>query len=424
MGPTPLFWAPLDVAFLTEASALPRIPAQLPLTVHSWNPLLNTGTHYNVTHTTLLIFAPQAFLQWLGLSAALTQRLIAVVFFVLPGLALYALVRAVLGRDGWTLRGQGVAVVAASFYMFNLYLENVRLSLNMSALTAQTTLPALLALMIHAFDGRLGRRRFVSRLAPAALAAGRATDILLHDMEFEPGANKLRLYTPFPGTPVGNHRHLTFGLREGSVHAGRVQFTTSIHVPFPGAYQLEVRPYGREAGVTVGSIALDARIVELEAGDRLGEPTFSTVVDLDAGLHRIELDQQGSEQYAFRLSPVTGGSAASPERSVEVLERSPTSLTASVVTEGPAMLVFGESFDPRWTATVEGRELPHHTVNGFANGYELPGPGSYEVTLRFGPQSAFVSGAAISLASLGVIGAVAIGPAIWRRARARRTPAA
>ena len=255
------------------------------------------------------------------------------------------------------------------------------------------------------------------------IPAGRPTEVLLQAVELQPGANKLRLYTPFPGTPVGN-RQLTFGLREGSVYAGRLRFTSSIHVPFPGAYQLEVRPYGREASVKVGSIALDSRVVELEAGDRLGEPTFSTVVDLDAGLHRIELDQQGSEQYAFRLSPLTGGSAASPERSVEVLERSPTSLTASVAASGPAMLVFGESFDPRWTATVEGRELPHHTVNGFANGYELPGPGSYEVTLRFGPQSAFVSGAAISLASLAVIGAVAIGPAIWRRARTRRSSAA
>ena len=255
------------------------------------------------------------------------------------------------------------------------------------------------------------------------IPAGRPTEVLLQAVELEPGANTLRLYTPFPGTVVGD-RQLTFGLREGSVHAGRLRFTTSIHVPFRGAYQLEVRPYGREASVTVGSIELDSHIVELEAGDRLGEPTFSTVVDLEAGLHDIELDQQGSEQYAFRLSPVTGGSTVSPELSVDVLERSPTSLTARVAAGGPAMLVFGESFDPRWTATVGGSELPHHTVNGFANGYELPGAGSYEVTLRFGPQSAFVSGVAISLVSLGMIGAVTIGPAIWRRARTRRTPTA
>jgi hypothetical protein len=151
----------------------------------------------------------------------------------------------------------------------------------------------------------------------------------------------------------------------------------------------------------------------------LGEPTFSTTIDLEVGSHLIQVDQQGTEHYAFRLSPVRVTEVSGAAPIVTVHERTPTSMSARVTTEGPALLVFGESFDPRWIATAGGYELAHHTVNGFANGYELPAVGIHEVVIRFGPQEAFVLGASISLISLGAIFVVAVTLMVWLRVRAR-----
>ena len=61
-------------------------------------------------------------------------------------------------------------------------------------------------------------------------------------------------------------------------------------------------------------------------------------------------------------------------------------------------------------------------MNGFANGYELPAAGVYEVVIRFGPQDAFVRGAAISLTSLGIIFVVAVALVVWFRVRPHSSP--
>lgn len=251
------------------------------------------------------------------------------------------------------------------------------------------------------------------------ITAGQATDVVLEDVQISPGVNKLRLYTPYGGTVVGN-RQLSFGLRENSVQVGDLRYVTKIHVPFGTTYEFEVRPYGPETIVPLEQIGIDGQNVELQAVDVLGEPTFSTVIDLEAGPHEIQVDQKGTEHYTFRLSPIHVRERPDTEPIVSVLERTPSSLLVKVRTEGPALLVFGESFDPRWTATTGDYELSHHTVNGFANGYELPDAGVHEVAIRFGPQDAFVVGVVISLVSLVVICVFAAGLGVWLCVRTRR----
>jgi len=169
LGFAPIFWAPLDVMLISEDSALPRVPAQFHLSLHSWNPLLNTGTPYNVAHTAILVFGQQALLQAIGLTPAVAQRAVMILWFMLPGLSMVLLVRTLFGSgrlgDSW----KPAALVAASFYMFNLYLENVWLGFNIAVLSAQAVLPAVISLLILAFDRRIGLRRFVLLFAPVAL---------------------------------------------------------------------------------------------------------------------------------------------------------------------------------------------------------------------------------------------------------------
>ena len=49
LGIVPASWAPWDVILISEDLALPSTPQQFFLTLHSWNPILNTGTPYNLS---------------------------------------------------------------------------------------------------------------------------------------------------------------------------------------------------------------------------------------------------------------------------------------------------------------------------------------------------------------------------------------
>ena len=169
LGLIPALWAPWDTILISEDLALPRTPQQFFLTLHSWNPVLNTGTPYNVAHTAILTFAQQAGLQAVGFSPAVTQRLIMILWMTLSGLGVYVLVRALftsrLSRGQW----QTAAVVGASFYMFNLFIEHAWRGFNIGVLTAQTALPLLLTLLYLGFKGRISSLRLALYTAPGAL---------------------------------------------------------------------------------------------------------------------------------------------------------------------------------------------------------------------------------------------------------------
>ena len=173
LGTIPAFWAPLDVILISEDLALPRTPQQFFLTLHSWNPILNTGTPYNVAHTVIFIFAQQAGLLALGFDMAVTQRIVMIGWMILPGLSIYALVRVLFRARLPSVHWQATALVAASFYMFNLYVEHAWRGFNVAVLSAQTVLPLLLALMYLGFKGRISAVRLAHITVPVAIwAAG------------------------------------------------------------------------------------------------------------------------------------------------------------------------------------------------------------------------------------------------------------
>ena len=81
----------------------------------------------------------------------------------------------------------------------------------------------------------------------------------------------------------------------------------------------------------------------------------------------------------------------------------PTKYTIQVNASAPYYLVFSESFDNGWVATINGQQVPsqyHFTANGYANGWYINKTGTYTVTLEFTPQNLFYAGAAISITTL------------------------
>ena len=77
----------------------------------------------------------------------------------------------------------------------------------------------------------------------------------------------------------------------------------------------------------------------------------------------------------------------------------PTEYTVQVNTSKPFFLVFSESFDTGWIASINGQQIPsqyHLMIDGFANGWYINRTGSFSITLEFSPQTLFYAGVAIS----------------------------
>jgi hypothetical protein len=81
----------------------------------------------------------------------------------------------------------------------------------------------------------------------------------------------------------------------------------------------------------------------------------------------------------------------------------PTKYTVHVNTSAPFYLVFSETYDKDWIATIDGQQVPneyHFTANGFANGWYINKTGTFTITLEFWPQNLFYAGSAISITTL------------------------
>lgn len=81
----------------------------------------------------------------------------------------------------------------------------------------------------------------------------------------------------------------------------------------------------------------------------------------------------------------------------------PTRYEILVKTREPFTLVFSESYDHGWKATVNGEEIEHFEVNGYANGWHISKTGEYTVILKYEPQNLFFWSATASLMSAVII---------------------
>jgi hypothetical protein len=89
--------------------------------------------------------------------------------------------------------------------------------------------------------------------------------------------------------------------------------------------------------------------------------------------------------------------------SITYQEVNPTQYTVHVNASAPFYLVFSESYDNGWVATINGQQIPgqyHFTANGYANGWYINKTGTYTITLEFTPQNLFYAGAVISITTL------------------------
>jgi hypothetical protein len=87
----------------------------------------------------------------------------------------------------------------------------------------------------------------------------------------------------------------------------------------------------------------------------------------------------------------------------------------------PFLLVVAETFDPGWELRASGRNsanAAHFRVDGYANGWRIPWTGSYELTVRYGPERLAQLARRIDLVGV-PLGLVALLWSLCRRGRRR-----
>lgn len=94
---------------------------------------------------------------------------------------------------------------------------------------------------------------------------------------------------------------------------------------------------------------------------------------------------------------------------VKITKDAPSSKAMTVAASGPFNVILGQSYDARWKATANGRDLgAPTTLDGYSTGWRVPAGGRYEIEMRFGPQmwsniAAGASGLVLIVALMSVV---------------------
>ncbi len=89
---------------------------------------------------------------------------------------------------------------------------------------------------------------------------------------------------------------------------------------------------------------------------------------------------------------------------VKVAYQSSSTYRIDASARGPFVIILSENFDPNWNACdSQGNCFSHFYANGFGNGWYIPIPGSYEISITDSNQTSYTLAFAFSLVTIAVL---------------------
>lgn len=143
LGLTPLLWFHSDFIINSEDMVLHPDFEKWRNIFYVWNEQVSVGTNYILTVPAVIFQTLTALPQILGATAAQSQRILFVIWFTLPGLTMYWMMREFVRGPG----SRAAALMAVGLYMFNLYQIPMWIGFSIANLCAYATLPAILVLV-------------------------------------------------------------------------------------------------------------------------------------------------------------------------------------------------------------------------------------------------------------------------------------
>jgi arabinofuranan 3-O-arabinosyltransferase len=153
-------------------------------------------------------------------------------------------------------------------------------------------------------------------------------------------------------------------------------------------------------------------IADVVGGGELGlEPCGSGPIEVPPGVQRIRVtNPSGFAVSRLWLTPAGGSAAATTSGPrTEVFRWDASDRTVAVQTADDAVLVVPQSYNRGWRATIGSTRLTPVLVDGWKQGWQVPGGTSGAVRLVFEPQGVFAASivAGLVLALLLMLGAIA-----------------
>ena len=210
---------------------------------------------------------------------------------------------------------------------------------------------------------------------------------------------------------------VTDGWKDPITIEGPSKSPPKVTVPIAGDYLMAIK--AAEFGYGSLSVKIDNQLfsVDLNSQEQGSVYKYIGPINLTAGSHTISASKGNlsiSELNGILLYSLKNGesflntdnllsSNQQNNATITYEEIDPTRYTVHVNSSQPFYLVFSESYDNGWVATINGQQIPnqyHFTANGYANGWYINKTGTYTITLEFTPQNLFYAGAAVSITTL------------------------
>ncbi|MFH1856960.1 MAG: alpha-(1-_3)-arabinofuranosyltransferase family protein [Candidatus Omnitrophota bacterium] len=246
-------------------------------------------------------------------------------------------------------------------------------------------------------------------------------DVVINDMEFEPGDNVISFYTAYQWDKLFGHL-CNFAFRDFKL--GNLDFEQTVYIPKADKYKIELYP--------TADMAQDNKTIyiggkEISLRKTGNDPCiFETEMVLDEGTYPLYLSQEKAENYVLSVA-LSRKISANFEGQLEYNRINPVKYKAKINNPGPFFLVFSEAFSPNWKAymrplknrRIDGKSIveqslildglrdkneiaeikKHYLINGYANGWYVNFDGAsepYEIIVEYSSQRLFEAGLAIS----------------------------
>ncbi len=239
--------------------------------------------------------------------------------------------------------------------------------------------------------------------------------VLLKNLEIPPGLTRFDLrvyYDAIPlGTVLGNDepREARFGIR--NIQVGELHCEQSFHLPSAREFEVQLFPFlGKGQNKEnwhkmehLTQIRVDDQVIELKK-NKEGEKGFylssQNTISLNKGPHVIRFSKELAPEYFVLLQ-----SKASKKRDSLVLDfhrEKPTKMEVTLMEESPQVLIFSESFDPKWRAFFKKSSefISHFKINGYAHAFIIDKTKNKDLVIEYLPQRHFRFGLWVSLLSL------------------------
>lgn len=236
---------------------------------------------------------------------------------------------------------------------------------------------------------------------------GAPRTLLLKDLHLRPGQNRVRLYSPSAWSVRGDNQQVSFAFDPGQFRFGRLVYRGSLTIPRHETYRVSLWRFGvgRTAQGTK-SLQLGGHRLALLPGQAAARAWGPTVLRLPSGVYPIEVAQDHVDDHFAILLEAGPSWPVTPVSPITIQPASPIVYQGEVHLDAPGLLVFNESYSPRWQLTEgsTGRPLAtaHWRINGFANGYWIPAAGTYRVRLEHVGQRVVQRGWMVTAGTLGL----------------------